>query len=69
MSYLDPGDRVRFTLSDDSHTGTVVEVRPAKPQTHPNIRHVDNVEHVIIDDDRGGRAIIELVAVEKLRSG
>lgn len=66
MSRLNTGDRVRFFLSDDTYTGTVVEVRPAKPQTHPTIRHVDNAEHVVIDDDRGGRATVELVAVEKL---
>lgn len=66
MHHLNAGDRVRFSLSDEIYTGTVVEVRPVKPQTYSSIRHVDNAEHVVIDDDRGGRAIVELAAVEKL---
>lgn len=68
MTWPASGDRVRFTLapSDIRHTGTVVEVRQPRPQPDPRIRHVENTVHVIVADDRGGHATVELTAVQKL---
>ncbi|BBX87976.1 hypothetical protein [Mycolicibacterium aubagnense] len=68
MTWPTAGDRVAFTLapSEDVRTGTVVEVRDPVPQRDPRIRSVDNTTHVLIADDRGGQAAVELSAIQKL---
>lgn len=68
MPPFSPGDRVQFTLwpSDTPYTGTVVEVRDPVPRTDPRIRQVTDDHHLIINDDRGGSAVVTLLNAQKL---
>ena len=68
MSLFAPGDRVQFTLwpSDTPYTGTVVDMRNPVPRADPRIRQVTDEHHLIINDDRGGRAVVSLVNAQKL---